>query len=150
MNVLPARKFYSIFSCAIAACSLSLAALAGGPDCKQRMTGVDAEGVSGQLTASDHAAHANKRFEAMDVDRSGRLTAAEIDASHGAESMVWAKRAISSSEKIRQLDSDGDGTLTRAEYAAGSQAMFRKLDANSDGTLSPAEMQTDNLTASRP
>lgn len=146
MNIL-SRKSYTIAFGTIASCALSVGAFAGGGDCKQKMTGVDAEGVSGQLTASAHAAQADKRFEAMDVNEDGRLTSAEIDASHGAESIVWAKHRISSAEKLRQLDSDADGALTRAEYASGSQRMFRKLDTNSDGVLTAAEMQPEHLTA---
>ena len=150
MILLPARKIYAVAICAIASYGLSLTALAGGENCQQKMTGVDAEGGSaGQISASDHAAQADKRFESMDADSDGSIRAAEIDASHGAESAVWAKHRMSSAEKIKQLDADNDGALSRAEYAAGSQKMFKKLDLDSDGTLTAAEMHLESMAASR-
>lgn len=148
MNIPSARKFYAIAFCALASYGLSLSAIAGGADCQQKMTHVDAEGSnSGQISASEHATQADRRFEKMDVNKDGSVTAAEIDASHGAESMVWAKHRLSSAEKIDQLDGDDDGALTRAEYANGSQKMFKRLDANRDGILTAAEMQMESLTA---
>lgn len=148
MSILSARNFYAVAFCAVASYGLSLPAIAGGSDCQQKMTRVDAEGGStGQISASEHAAQASKRFETMDVNKDGSITAAEIDASHGAESAAWAKHRISSTEKIKQLDGDNDGALTRAEYADGSQKMFRKLDIDSDGTLTAAEMHVESMTA---
>ena len=47
---------------------------------------------------------------------------------------------MSAAEKIRKLDADSDGALTRAEYAAGSQKMFSKMDADGDGNLTASEM----------
>lgn len=142
-------KIYARALHAVAACGLSVSAMAGGGDCQQNMTRLDAEGAgAGQISASEHAAQATKRFQAMDLNNDGRLTDAEIDASHGAESMVWAKHRMSAAEKIAQLDADEDGALTRAEYASGSQKMFKRLDLNGDGTLSAREMQIDSLTAS--
>jgi Ca2+-binding EF-hand superfamily protein len=148
MSILSSRKFYAVAFCAVASYGLALPAMAGGGDCQQKMTRVDAEGGSaGQISASDHAAQADKRFEKMDVNKDGSITAAEIDASHGAESAAWAKHRVSSAEKIKQLDSDNDGALTRSEYADGSQKMFRKLDTDSDGTLTAAEMHVESMTA---
>ncbi|MGH8176070.1 MAG: EF-hand domain-containing protein [Steroidobacter sp.] len=146
MNVHSVRNFYAAALCAVGACGVSLPAIAGGgPDCQDKVTRMDVEGNSdGQISASGHAAGANKRFEMMDVDKDGRITTAEIEASHGAESAAWAKHRMSSAAKIRQLDSDNDGALTRQEYADGSQKMFRKLDADSDGNLTAAEMRMDN------
>lgn len=152
MMLLPARKIYTVAICAIASYGLSLPALAGGENCQQKMkmTRVDAEGGSaGQISASDHAAQADKRFESMDANRDGSIRAEEIDSSHGAESAVWAKHRMSSAEKIKQLDADNDGALTRAEYAAGSQKMFKQLDLDSDGTLTAAEMHLESMAAAR-
>jgi EF hand len=142
MSVPSARNFYAAALCAIAGCGLSLPVIAGGgPDCKEKMTRMNVEGGGdGQISAAEHAAGADKRFDMMDADKDGSITAAEINASHGAESTAWAKHRMSSADKIRKLDSDKDGALTRAEYAEGSQKMFRKLDVDSDGNLTAAEM----------
>jgi hypothetical protein len=146
MSVPSVRNFYATALSAIAAFGVALPAIAGGgPDCQQKTAGMDVEGNrDGQISASDHAANADKRFEMMDVNKDGKITAAEIGASHGAESAAWAKHGMSAADKIRKLDSNNDGALTRAEYAAGSQKMFGKLDVDGDGNLTAAEMGSDH------
>ena len=142
MSIPSARNFYAAALCALAACAVSTAASAGdGPDCQQK-TARNVEGGT-QISASEHAAGADKRFDMMDVNQDGKITATEIDASHGAESAAWAKHEMSSADKIRKLDSDNDGALTRTEYAAASQKMFSKLDVDGDGNLTAAEMHTE-------
>lgn len=42
--------------------------------------------------------------------------------------------------KFKDMDANGDGRVTRAEYAAGQQAKFAKLDTNADGAISPEEV----------
>ena len=48
---------------------------------------------------------------------------------------------MSSAEKIKTIDTDGDGAITAAEHEQGSRSMFTKMDANGDGNLSAEEMQ---------
>lgn len=43
-------------------------------------------------------------------------------------------------DKFKMMDTNGDGKITRAEHAAGAQAMFGKMDANADGNVTAAEM----------
>lgn len=148
MSIHSKRKLFAIALCAVATTGLSLPAMAGGSNCKQQMTRSDAEGTAvGQIHASEHAAQADERFDRMDTNKDGSITAAEIDASHGAESLAWASHRTSSVEKLKQLDSDRDGALTRAEYAEGSQKMFIKLDADGNGTLTANEMNVERMTA---
>jgi hypothetical protein len=147
---LPSRKFYAVAFCAAMSFGISASVMAGGENCSEKMTSLDAEGAgTGQISASEHAAQATKRFETMDANKDGRITAAEIGASHGAESAAWAKHRISSTQKIAQLDGDRDGALTPAEYAAGSQKMFERLDTDGDGTLTAAEMHINSMTSQR-
>jgi Ca2+-binding EF-hand superfamily protein len=42
--------------------------------------------------------------------------------------------------KFKLMDTNGDGSISRAEHAAGAQAMFGKMDANADGIVTVAEM----------
>ena len=52
-----------------------------------------------------------------------------------------AKRSdMSAADKIKVIDTDGDGTLTAKEHAAGSRAMFEKMDADKDGFLTKDEL----------
>jgi len=129
---------------ALCACGFSLPATADeSPGC-QRPQLKEAEGnADGGITAEKHAATAAKRFEMMDKDRNGKITRDEIEASHGAESIVWANHPESDAEKIRDLDTNRDGVLTEAEYSVGSQRMFHILDADGNGVLTPSEMVLD-------
>lgn len=127
----------------IAACSLSFPAFADdAPGCERPLK--EAEGTAdGGISAEKHAATASKRFEMMDTDNNGKITAAEINASHGAESIVWANHPETPAEKIRNLDTNRDGVLTVSEYSTGSQKMFHILDADGNGVLTPSEMVID-------
>jgi EF hand len=144
--VMSARNFYAAAFGVIAACAVSLPAMAGGgPECQHNKAALmNAEGDGdGRISATEHAAGAQKRFEMMDVNKDGKITATEINASHGAESVAWARHQTSAADKIKMLDSDHDGALTASEYADGSQKVFGKLDADGDGYLTAEEMRVE-------
>jgi Ca2+-binding EF-hand superfamily protein len=100
---------------------------------------LDVEG-NGHLTASAHQASAANRFEVMDTNHDGKVTASEIGGSRGAESIAWAGQMTSAKEKLSQLDTNRDGTLTVKEYADSSQKVFNNLDVDGNGVLSDSEM----------
>jgi hypothetical protein len=130
---------------AILTCGFTLPAAADdeAPGC-QRPQVKEGEGTAdGGISAEKHASAASKRFELMDKDKNGKITAAEINSSHGAESIVWANHPEAPAEKIRNLDVNRDGVLTVSEYSVGSQKMFHMLDADGNGVLTPAEMMID-------
>jgi EF hand len=145
MYVPSARSLYAATLGVIATCSLSLPTLADeAPGCQRQATVTEGEGqADGGISASKHAAAASKRFEMMDADKDGRITASEINSSHGAESIIWANHPESPAEKIRALDGNRDGVVTLPEYSAGSQRMFHILDADGNGVLTPSEMTVD-------
>lgn len=99
---------------------------------------MDSDG-DGQVSAAEHAAGAKRMFTDMDSDMDGQVSAAEMDAvrAHAA----GAKPALSSADKIKKVDTDGDGRLSASEHAAGSEKMFKAADANQDGALTAAELQ---------
>ena len=82
-------------------------------------------------------------FEKMDANRDGRVTAEEIDAMHASSASPGdtSRPKMSSAEKIRTTDKDGDGAITSAEHDAGAREMFGKMDANGDGSLSASELR---------
>jgi hypothetical protein len=146
MNTPSARNFRAAALGVVAVCGLSLPASAEeAPNCQRsQVTLKEGEGnADSGISGEKHAATAGKRFEMMDKDNDGRITAAEIGSSHGAESIVWANHPEPPADKIRNLDANRDGVLTVAEYAAGSQKMFRILDADGNGVLTPSEMTID-------
>jgi Ca2+-binding EF-hand superfamily protein len=104
---------------------------------KQDMfTKKDANG-DGQLSKDELGRLPEARFTAMDTDKSGSLSQAELAAAH-----PGAKRgkAIFGKGKGLPGDADGDGAITKAEALAGAQQMAKKLDADGDGKLSQQEL----------
>jgi hypothetical protein len=143
MNTSAIRAFAAAALALIATCAF--AADDDTPGCQRpQVTTREAEGSGdGGITAARHAATASKRFEMMDTNKDGKISAAEISASHGAESIVWANHPASAADKVRSLDTNRDGVLTVAEYTNGSQRMFEELDADGNGVLTPSEMVID-------
>jgi Ca2+-binding EF-hand superfamily protein len=95
----------------------------------------------GKLSPDEHAAGAKKMFDTMDASKDGHVTAAEMDAAHEKVAGQKATRGdLTSAEKIKVIDTNGDGILTADEHAAGSKKMFDKMDTNKDGFLSKAEL----------
>ena len=125
--------------------ALTLASLAFAAE--SRSATADAEFIKmdtnrdGKISADEHAAGAKQMFTTMDGNRDGKVTAAEMEAAHR---RVTGKKATKSdmtaAEKIKAIDTDGDGVLTAEEHAAGSRAMMEKMDTNKDGFLSKDEL----------
>lgn len=46
-----------------------------------------------------------------------------------------------SGDMFKQMDSNQDGRVSRAEHAQATQQMFAKMDANNDGVVTAAEME---------
>jgi EF hand len=99
-----------------------------------------AGGVSIRHPRNYAIASAAKRFELMDINRDGKVTASEVSASRAAESIAWASKLSSPTEKLSQLDTNRDGASTVKEYADSSQKVFDRLELDGDGVLSDAEM----------
>jgi Ca2+-binding EF-hand superfamily protein len=95
----------------------------------------------GKVSASEHAAGAKHMFETMDANKDGRVTAAEMDAAYQRITGRKATKSdMSAADKIKVVDTSGDGVLTAEEHAAGSRAMFEKMDTNKDGFLTKDEL----------
>ncbi len=116
---------------------LSPVVMAGDGD-KSKMMDSNGDGV---VTSLEHSAGARKMFEAMDANHDGNVTAAEMDARHEAKMKdgKTVKTGMSSADKIKTIDTNGDGQLSAAEHEAGSQKKFAEMDTNKDGNLSQAE-----------
>jgi hypothetical protein len=121
-------------------------ALAGGDKAHGEHKGMAAMQMmdtngDGQLSRDEHAAGARKMFETMDGDKDGKVTATEMDAAHAqmAGKDMKKKGHMSAADKIKVVDTDGDGVLTAQEHATGATTMFDKMDTNKDGSVSKAE-----------
>ena len=123
-------------ACSLAWCALP-AALAG-PEEDKHFKMMDANG-DGKITRAEHAAGAKQMFAECDANRDGIVTATEMDTLMASKRQKPAKDEKSSAEKIQVIDQNGDGQLTAAEHAAGSEKIFSKMDTNSDGVLTKEE-----------
>lgn len=45
-------------------------------------------------------------------------------------------------QMMQQMDTDGDGSVSKAEFLAGAEARFTKMDKNGDGVLTKDDMPT--------
>ena len=97
--------------------------------------------TDGKMSAEEHAAASKKMFDMMDANKDGKVTAAEMTAAHQRVTGKKAKKSdMSATDKIKVIDTDGDGILTAEEHAAGSRAMFEKMDTDKDGFLTKDEI----------
>ncbi|MET3930979.1 Ca2+-binding EF-hand superfamily protein [Lysobacter sp. OAE881] len=118
---------------------LAPAAVMAGDD-KAKLMDTDGDGM---VSSAEHAAGAKTMFTQMDANSDGKVTAAEMDAHHAAKmgGKSGDRMKMSSADKIKKLDTDGDGAISAAEHDAGSAQMFTKMDTNGDGNLTAAEMK---------
>jgi Ca2+-binding EF-hand superfamily protein len=102
---------------------------------------MDANG-DGKVSPDEHAKGARRMFETMDANQDGVVTAEEMSAAHEKiTGRPTIKTEMSSAEKIKAVDADGDGRLTDEEHAAGSRKMFDMMDRDKDGYLTEAEVE---------
>lgn len=129
---------------------LMLPALAMAGDKAAKMDKMDVNN-DGVVTSAEHSAGAQQMFTAMDADKDGYVTATEMDAHWAAKGAgdKADRMKMSSADKIKAIDTDGDGRISSTEHAAGSAKMFAKMDANGDGKLTAAEMQAGHDKAAK-
>jgi hypothetical protein len=110
------------------------------PASGDRLKMMDPNG-DGKISPEEHAEVTARMFTTMDANADGKVTAAEMTAGHqrvtGAKP---AKSEMSAAEKIKVIDTDGDGVLTAEEHRAGSRTMFERMDTDRDGFISKAEL----------
>ena len=95
----------------------------------------------GKVSAEEHARTSRKMFVTMDANADGKVTAAEMNAAYQRVTGKQARKTdMSAADKIKVIDSDGDGILTAEEHAAGSRTMFENMDTNKDGFLTKDEL----------
>ncbi|QDZ09074.1 EF-hand domain-containing protein [Sphingomonas panacisoli] len=103
------------------------------------------------ITRDEAMAQADARFDRMDVNKDGKLDATEMTmrrqpaTASGATPPAAADGAATppapGSRMMARLDTNGDGTIDRAEFRAQAARRFDRMDANKDGKLDPAERQ---------
>ncbi len=123
------------------ALGFALPSVAFADDDGQMFDKMDTNG-DGKISPDEHASATGQMFEKMDANGDNKVTAAEMTAAH---QKITGKKPekgeMVAVEKIKVMDTNGDGVLTVEEYAAGSQWMFGQMDTDHDGYLTKTEMK---------
>jgi hypothetical protein len=105
----------------------------------------------GFVTKDEFAAGRDTFFTKLDANGDGAIDQAELDKAREAWRQRMNKPAQSDANTqantqadaqgkkhggfMQRMDTDGDGKISAAEFAAAGDRMFAKLDANGDGKL---------------
>ena len=112
----------------------------------------------GKIDAADREAKRAQAFDKLDTDGNGALSRAEFDArGDKARKGRGDRQALRGDGRgdgrgegmrghrggkhgmARMADTDGDGTITQAEFNAAALARFDRADTDRDGTVTDAE-----------
>lgn len=125
-------------------CAFALPSVAAADNSDARFETMDADG-DGKISPDEHTAAATRMFDTMDANKDGKVTAAEMDAAHqkllGKKHVKSAKGEMSAAEKIKIIDTNGDGMLTQDELSMAAMAMFEKMDTDQDSFLTKSEIK---------
>lgn len=80
---------------------------------------------------------ATKAFEGYDSNNDNKLSAAELSGRGGSRSAMGGFLK----GHAKEIDRDGDGSLTRTEAVGNAERMFAKMDRNEDGKITAEEME---------
>lgn len=98
----------------------------------------------GKISSAEFQAAAAARFDAIDTQGSGKITAEQI-----ANSQALKQRDEKFAEhEVKKIGSNG--AITRDQYLAAAQARFAKLDKNGDGFITPDEMPAGRWAQRKP
>ena len=89
------------------------------------------------VTSAENAKASQLIYQAMDLDKDGTVTLAEMDSARDA---TGERPDLSSEKLIEAADSDNDGKLTLGEWVASSNARFARFDADKDDAPHPGRM----------
>ena len=111
----------------------------GGPMAGLDFAAVDAD-KDGKITTAEMDAYRSAQVTAADADKDGKISAAELSAMHMARMQERAERMAA--RMIERHDADGDGMLTAAEMLTrpAPDRLFEMADTDGDGALSEAEI----------
>ena len=119
-------------------CAFALPSVAATENADTRFETMDADG-DGKISPDEHTAAATRMFDTMDANKDGKVTAAEMDGAQqkllGKKHVKSAKGEMTAAEKIKIIDTNGDGVLTQDELSMAAMAMFEKMDTDKDSFL---------------
>jgi Ca2+-binding EF-hand superfamily protein len=92
----------------------------------------------GAVTMAEMAAHKSAQFARADRDGNGIVDASEMAAIRDRMAKLAAAASSTTDLGLSRLDSDGDGTLSLAEYTARTP-IFVLMDGDGDGAITRPE-----------
>ena len=99
----------------------------------------------GVISAEEIAAQKAERFKRLDVDGDGEVTLEEIAAAQERARQAFrdmrATRRIGSASGFVDADTDDNGSISAAEFAAMPSPRLDRVDANDDGAISREEAE---------
>ncbi|MEE9426776.1 MAG: calcium-binding protein [Paracoccaceae bacterium] len=110
-------------------------------------TELDADG-DGNLSIAEMQAQATARFNGIDTNGDGVISAQE--SATAAEQHAGQRAEMMFARMLEWRDSDGDGSLSQAEMAdTRAEMMFTRLDGDNDGVISAQEYEQAQNHAQR-
>ena len=105
------------------------------------------------IAKAEMLARADARFDRMDTNKDGQLSAEERKAGAEAARAAMADRkggemadfmpgrrgGMGGEKMLARIDTNGDGLISKAENRAAIEARFARMDANGDGTIGADE-----------
>lgn len=122
----------SIAFASLLACGVAVAA---NLDNRQLFAAADKNG-DGLVSKQEFLDERAKQFDTLDTNRDGWLSQDEL-----ASGLPNARARMMLPFMFGQFDTDGDGRVTRAEFAKAPTPGFDRADANGDGVISQAEVR---------
>jgi len=94
---------------------------------------LDADG-DGKVTLDEMLNRASKRFDETDQNSDGEISVGEM-----ADRMERRRLERRAERRLRRMDYDGDGKVTKSEIESRVKKRFALLDANDDGVIEGKE-----------
>jgi hypothetical protein len=94
----------------------------------------------GRISSSEHEVYARKTFDMIDANKDDKVTPDELNAQHGVSGHASGSRWLNAAEKVRNNDTNGDGTVSQDEHATAARNKYIRMDHDDNGELTQQEL----------
>jgi Ca2+-binding EF-hand superfamily protein len=94
----------------------------------------------GRISSSEHEVYARKTFDLIDANHDDKVTPDELNAQHGVSGHAAGSRWLNAAEKVRNNDTNGDGTISQGEHATAARNKYIHMDHDDNGELTQQEL----------